>query len=215
MRGEVISEADVNAALRLLEDFRAAHQPSLTTATMGLRSMVRREGCRMRVSQRLKRRGTILDKLTREPTLPLASMQDIAGCRAVLDTVDEIRRVERRLQGNRWRRPIVNVADYVTNPRPSGYRGMHIIVNYHDRMIEVQLRTLVMHTWAIAVEQYGGRLHEDLKSSRGPAEVLEWLEAVSRAMAVEEEDGAVEPALLAEITTLRQRALPFLGGAFQ
>jgi GTP pyrophosphokinase len=63
MRGELISQGDIDSALAIVEDYRAAHQASLTTATMGLRSMVSSEGCRLQVSQRLKRRETILDKI--------------------------------------------------------------------------------------------------------------------------------------------------------
>jgi len=48
---------------------------------MGLRSVVGTEGCTVEVTQRLKRVPTIVDKLRREPTMQLASMQDIGGCR--------------------------------------------------------------------------------------------------------------------------------------
>lgn len=98
-----ISEEDVNEAIRVLWRFRAAHEYALTKATMGLRSVVRTERCRPEVSQRLKRASTIILKLTREPTMQLANMQDIGGCRAVLDSVDELRRVEHRLRKNRPR----------------------------------------------------------------------------------------------------------------
>lgn len=172
--------------------------------------MVKSEGCRQQVTQRLKRRETILAKLMREPTLPLASMQDIAGCRAVVDSIAEVRRIRARLQ---HRRPVYATYDYITSPRPSGYRGVHVVVDYHGRRIEVQLRTIMMHEWAIAVERLGGRIAEDLKSGEGPAEVLAWLRAVSRAMAMEEEGEAVPADLAGEIDTLRAKAVPFLRGA--
>lgn len=172
--------------------------------------MVKSEGCRQQVTQRLKRRETILDKLMREPTLALASMQDIAGCRAVVDSIAEVRRIRARLQ---HRRPVYASYDYITCPRPSGYRGVHVVVDYHGRQIEVQLRTIVMHEWAIAVERLGGRIAEDLKSGHGPVEVLEWLRAVSRAMAMEEEGNAVPADLAGEIDALRAKAVPFLRGA--
>jgi (p)ppGpp synthase/HD superfamily hydrolase len=133
----------VRAAFDVLLAFRAAHQYPLTKATMGLRSMVRTEACQVEVSQRLKRVPTMIDKLVREPTMPLASMQDIGGCRAVLRDVAEVRRVQRRLAKNR---PPVRLNDYIANPRPSGYRGVHLIVVYDGRHIEVQLRTEVMPT---------------------------------------------------------------------
>lgn len=55
---------------------------------MGLRSCLTTEGLELDVSQRLKRLPTIEDKLRRLPRMDLSSMQDIGGCRAVLDTQD-------------------------------------------------------------------------------------------------------------------------------
>ena len=208
-RGDLVSQADRRAAMETLWAFRAAHQYPLQKATMGLRSMVKTEGCQVEVSQRLKRVPTIIDKLRREPTMQLANMQDIAGCRAVLKNIDQVRRVERRLKKNR---PPLRVSDYVTTPRSSGYRSVHVIVQYDERAVEVQLRTRVMHEWAITVERLSGRLHVDLKSSIGPAPVLDLLRAISSAMALEEAGQTVDDALLAQISTLRRAALPLMGG---
>lgn len=163
----------------------------------------------MEVSQRLKRMPTILDKLLREPTMQLATMQDIGGCRAVLSSVNEVRRVQKRLAKNR---PPVRTSDYIIDPRASGYRGVHVIVDYDDRLIEVQLRTRVMHEWAITVERLSGRLHVDLKGGEGPPTVLALLQVISTAMAAEENGETVTDALLEEIASKRAAALPFLSG---
>jgi len=177
---------------------------------MGLRSVVQTENCSApRVSQRLKRVPTIIDKLRREPTMQLGNMQDIGGCRAVVADLDELRRVERRLKKNR---PPVAVYDYVASPRPSGYRSVHVVITYDDRLIEVQLRTQVMHSWAIAVERLGGRRSEDLKSGEGPQEVLDFFGAVSEAMAVEEAGETVDASLIKRIGVLRDRADRFFRG---
>lgn len=139
--------------------------------------------------------------------MQLATMQDIGGCRAVLASIDEVRKVQRRLSKNR---PPLRISDYVENPRPSGYRGVHVIVQYDGRKIEVQLRTKVMHEWAITVERLGGRLRQDLKSGIGPAPILAWLEAISEAMALEEAGETVDTALVERIAALREGALPLL-----
>jgi putative GTP pyrophosphokinase len=204
---------EVQRAFDLVLRYRAAHQYALTKATMGLRSVVKTEGFEVEVSQRLKRWATIIDKLLREPTMQLSTMQDIGGCRSVLTSIDEVRRVERRLKKNR---PPLRVRDYITDPRSTGYRAVHVVVQYPDRdgtdrAIEVQLRTRVMHEWAIAVERFGGRLGEDLKGGRGPEEVLVWLRAVSEAMAIEEVGGTVPDDQMAVISRLRGAAVPYLG----
>jgi ppGpp synthetase/RelA/SpoT-type nucleotidyltranferase len=205
--------AELERAFEIIIEFRAAHQYPLTKATMGLRSVVHTERCNLEVSQRLKRMTTILDKLRREPEMALARMQDIGGCRAVLTSVGELRRVERRLKKNRV--PL-RVYDYITQPRDSGYRGVHVVVAYPDRTgvdrsIEVQLRTQTMHEWAIAVERLSGQRKIDFKSGAGPPEVLELLGAISEAMAVEERGDAVPAQLMERVKKLRTAALPFLG----
>lgn len=171
--------------------------------------MASSENCEARLSQCLKRRETILDKLSREPTLALANMQDIAGCRAVVQTIDELKKIQRRLQ---HRRPVIRSNDYISKPRLSGYRAVHVVVDYHGRRIEVQLRTVVMHEWAIAVERLGVRLKEDLKSGRGPKEVLVWLATVSQAMATEEQGNIVDASQISEIERLREQAARRLRG---
>ena len=60
--------ADLREALEVLDHWRACHSYPLQKATMGLRSRVNTENCvDPRISQRLKRRLTIIDKLQREP----------------------------------------------------------------------------------------------------------------------------------------------------
>jgi hypothetical protein len=197
------------AALDVLVEFRALHALPLIKANNGLRSMLRTEACPVEVSQRLKRLSTIVDKLIRQPTMALSRMQDIGGCRAIVENVDQLRRVEKRLTRNRAPE---RVDDYVFRPRSSGYRAVHVVVRYDERCVEIQLRTRTMHEWAVAVERWGGRLGEDLKSGRGPQPVLDWLEAISEALAIEESGGIVDSSLAARIARLRQAALPLLAG---
>ncbi|WP_345493834.1 RelA/SpoT domain-containing protein [Nocardia callitridis] len=165
-----------------------------------------------KVSQRLKRTPTILDKLKREPTMALSTMADIGGCRAVLNNVDELRRVQRRWE---QRDRAVRTRDYIVAPRDTGYRAVHIIVQYDERLIEVQLRTRAMHEWAFMVETVTGRLNVDVKGGRGPDEVQRWFKAVSEAMAIEESGGVVSGTLAANVTTLREQAEPLLKRGWQ
>ncbi|MFT4042180.1 MAG: hypothetical protein QM673_03360, partial [Gordonia sp. (in: high G+C Gram-positive bacteria)] len=156
---------------------------------------------------RLKRVPTIIDKLHREPGMNLARMADIGGCRAVLDSIGELRRVESRLcQG----RPPKIHHDYIAEPKVSGYRGVHVISVYNTRLIEVQLRTRVMHEWAFMVERVTGQMGTDIKSGKGPQAVRDWFQAVSEAMALEEQGLTVHETLAERVTSLRVTAQPFL-----
>jgi len=198
---------DEMAALDVLHQFRAEHAKPLVKANNGLRSMVKSEGYDADVSQRLKRFSTILSKIRREPTMALSRMQDIGGCRAILPSIPAIRQVERRITRTR---PVVGYSDYISTPRASGYRGVHLVVSYDDRSIEIQLRTPVMHEWAVMVERLGGRLDEDLKSGYGPGEVLAWLEMISQALAIEEAGNIVDSEMVDRITALRGEAIPII-----
>lgn len=193
--------------------FRAAHQKPLVKANNGLRSIANSLEISAVISQRLKRMATIIDKLHRHPTMDLSRMQDIGGCRAVVDSIEDLRRMERKLRHNR---PPVGYDDYIVNPRASGYRAVHVVVCYEDqeridRRIEVQFRTPHMHAWAIAVERLSGRLDVDVKSGFGPQEVQAWMAAISEAMALEERGQPVPDSLRVKIAEARQAAAPFMG----
>jgi ppGpp synthetase/RelA/SpoT-type nucleotidyltranferase len=208
MRGEVADER-MDRALTTIDAFRAAHQYPLIKANNGLRSMLKTERCPVEVSQRLKRFSTIIDKIVnREPSLALSKMQDVGGCRAILHDIDQIRRVEARLKK---RRPIVGYSDYIVHPRSSGYRGVHVVVQYDDRCIEIQLRTRLMHTWAITVEQQSAAVGQNLKQD-GDHAVQNLMAVISQAMAIEEAGGVVPTDVLDELEARRLQAGPYLEG---
>ncbi|MFL5797540.1 MAG: RelA/SpoT domain-containing protein [Actinomycetota bacterium] len=200
--------------LDVIADYRASHRKPLTSANMGLRSVVKSQGCQAQISQRLKQMQTIVGKLARHPTMALTTMQDIGGCRAIVQSVKELRRVEAKLVRNTVARTgsPPRVDDYIKDPRQSGYRGVHVMVRYGDppRSIEIQLRTPTMHEWAFTVERLGWKIGQDLKSGYGAPEVLALMEAVSEAMEFEERGETVDTTLVSRIDALRKDALPFL-----
>ncbi|TDL01546.1 hypothetical protein EI067_00400 [Mycobacterium paragordonae] len=197
-------------AVDCLVAWRAAHAKPLGAATMGLRSRVATMGCeQIEVSQRLKRIPTIVDKLRREPKMMLGRMADIGGCRAVLRDLEELQLVKARYSGDKV---TVRMKDYIEQPKPDGYRAVHVIVRYGGRLIEVQLRTKVQHEWAYTVESVTSRFGLDIKSGGGPPPVRDWFAAVSEAMAIEEHGQPVGLDLLNRVDTLRVAAQPYLQG---
>jgi len=169
--------------------------------------MAKTEGISARPTQRLKRIPTIIDKLERQPKMQLARMQDVGGCRVVCADLDEVRRLAKRLRKNR---PPKQESDYIAHPKESGYRGLHIVVQYDNRMIEVQLRTPPMHEWAVTQERIGARLGVDLKSGVGPEPILEYMRLASKAIALEEIGDQVDTELRSQLAESRQSAGPFL-----
>lgn len=87
---------------------------------------------------------------------------------------------------------------------------MHVVVSYDDRPIEVQLRTRVMHEWAIAaVERTSGRMGKDLKAGLGPEVVPAFFRVVSEATATEERGEIVDPSTVERVNAMREAALRY------
>ena len=136
-------------ASAVLSAYRAQFKDPLKKVVMGLRSAVSTEGAQVVVSERLKRQPRIVGKLTRFPHMELTRMQDIGGCRAILDDVATVDAVRRRIE--RHKSEVVKVDDYNVASRSSGYRALHVVVRREGALIEIQLRTLSQQRWAIGV----------------------------------------------------------------
>lgn len=148
---------------KVLENFRGSHAYILNTFQANIRN--HSKGIATSVGQRLKRRNTILDKLLREPNMPLASMHDIAGCRMIFNTLEDLHGVRASMHAARWKHSLSHSPekfDYILRPKPTGYRGIHDVYEYavnsvggkawNGLKVEIQYRTLPQHAWATAVE---------------------------------------------------------------
>lgn len=164
---------EVLHARRIVEAYRSAHATPLNAAYMGLRSCLTTERLHADVSRRLKRLPTIEDKLRRLPDMDLSSMQDVGGCRTVLDSQDAVTRLVARFCSNsvRRNRQPDKIRDYVSRPQASGYRAIHIYTRYHGRRIEVQFRTREQDSWAKIVEDLTSKTGVDIKNGDGPERV--------------------------------------------
>lgn len=205
-RGHGIDDlAKVIEAIEVIEAHRATFKSPLVSANNGLRSMVRTLHLDGQVSQRLKRMSTILDKLDREPTLALDRMQDVGGCRVVLRSRADVYSLRDRLVS---RRPLVRESDYIAKPRMSGYRGLHVVVEYGatcPRLIEVQLRTGMMHQWATAVEEISGTSQVNYKMD-GATPMQRFLECYGRLLECADLDEPPSRQLLDEYGKLLNEA---------
>ncbi|WP_186372404.1 RelA/SpoT domain-containing protein [Arthrobacter woluwensis] len=143
-------------------DYRAQFSRPLIATNGRLSRLCYHLGLDAEITQRLKKSPTILDKLRREDGLDLSRMQDIGGCRAVVATAEELYLLSEEAQAL-WAQDVHHVKDYVAEPRPSGYRAIHVVVMESGLPIEIQLRTTQMHEWAETVEAFSNRLGENLK----------------------------------------------------
>lgn len=115
------------------------------------------------VTYRLKRKESILKKLYRSNgNFELGAMDDIAGCRAIVNSVSEVYEIYNEILNPKeaGEIDIKKTKDYIENPEKSGYRSLHIITKQTlkqeniDRQyrIELQIRTKLQHYWSTAVE---------------------------------------------------------------
>jgi ppGpp synthetase/RelA/SpoT-type nucleotidyltranferase len=142
------------------------------------------------VSYRLKRLPQIVSKLARAGNMDLARMQDIGGCRLVVDTQADVDAallsIERRAAPHY---EVVRVTDYRRGGRQlTGYRAVHVILRRDGFLVELQLRTRRQHGWAEAVERAANRTEHKLKDGDGPAELVEFFRVASDCLS-EVDDG--------------------------
>jgi ppGpp synthetase/RelA/SpoT-type nucleotidyltranferase len=78
----------------------------------------------------------------------------------------------------------------IVDRRPSptyGYRAVHVIVEVLDRTVEIQVRTMLQHTWAELSEKLSDLVDPAIKYGGGPAHVKDLLLRSSSALGLVEE----------------------------
>ncbi|MCJ7635823.1 RelA/SpoT domain-containing protein, partial [Candidatus Bathyarchaeota archaeon] len=156
-------------AITVVDNWRARHSYPLQVIKMTLLNRARRINKKALIAQRLKRRPSIEIKLRDNPNMKLSQMQDIGGCRAVLDNLNEVNKLVAHYKfshtKNRKNRSAWDGSedfDYIKKPKPDGYRSMHLIFRFYSpsnelkhfngQRIEIQIRSKLQHIWATAVE---------------------------------------------------------------
>jgi ppGpp synthetase/RelA/SpoT-type nucleotidyltranferase len=201
---------EVYAAFRVVNEWRSLHSGPLALVTPELRSLLAAEAPGGDVGQRLKRMPQIMLKLERFPTMRLAQMSDIAGCRAVLLDPEEVDAVAERIESN-W--DLVDTSDYRKAGKPgTGYRALHLIVQRDGYLVEIQLRTRRQHRWAEVIESSSDQMGYAFKDGQGPPELLDYFRVASDIYW--ELDNGREPdeGLSAELAKLRERVRPYYRG---
>lgn len=183
---QVITDSDepqLEAAWEALTWWRSLYGRPLSSVAANLRYHIDREDGRIEghieVTQRLKRLDTLIGKLEREPG-NVTQMHDIGGVRALLPSLGHVHAVSRRLRKT-W--TIIKVRDYIAEPKKSGYRALHLIVQRQGRPIEVQLRTIAQDAWANLVEDHGRETGVGLKFGSGDTDVRAKFAIISEILA--------------------------------
>ena len=117
------------------------------------------------IQARLKKPISIYNKLIKQGNeISLESIQenlnDVAGIRVICSFVDDIYKIARMLVLQDDIR-LIEVKDYIRNPKPNGYRSYHMIIEVpvffssekKPIRVELQIRTIAMDFWASLAHQ--------------------------------------------------------------
>lgn len=112
------------------------------------------------ITTRLKRTSSITEKMTKlQKPFTLESIEenihDIAGIRVICNYIDDIYMIADSLL-KQDDITLIARKDYIANPKPNGYRSLHLIIKVpvffadqrRDMKVEVQIRTIAMDFWA-------------------------------------------------------------------
>ena len=117
------------------------------------------------ISSRIKTKESIIYKMEKKGapftiSALLENVKDIAGVRVICPFIEDVYYVARMLV----RQPdieVLEVKDYIRNPKENGYRSLHLIVSDHVTFsnvsrgvtVEIQIRTIAMDFWASTEHQ--------------------------------------------------------------
>ena len=187
-----VSTIDGLEALAVMNNWRASHAYPLNTFQITLRNKGRKIERDVIVAQRSKRLESIHRKLATQKSMRMVQMQDIAGCRAVFKTMRNVQRLVRAYKDSKFDHKFRGEKDYISSPKPDGYRCYHLIYEYCGKndteaysglRVEVQVRTQMQHAWATAVEAVGIFTRQALKSNQGDQNWLRFFALMGSAIA--------------------------------
>lgn len=178
---------DVQDVFHIANSWRDSHFLPMRSVYVSVRFKMLRSGVSGDMAARPKRMASIRRKL-RESSTKLDQMQDIAGCRAIMDDIAGVRELTARIR-DKFPHPLRREWRYIDDPKADGYRSHHLVFDfqprrqdqeaYRGRRIELQIRTRLQHSWATAVEAVGLFNGQDLKHHKGSSDWLRLFQLVS------------------------------------
>ena len=215
--------SDFEHALTVINNWRSSHPRPLQITKMTLLNRARAVYEHALIAQRIRRIPAINLKLMTNPNMQLSKMHDIGGCRAVLRTVLEVENLvnvyEKATNKNARRGgEFIKKYDYISQPKCSGYRGIHLAYKYRTDSkklaawsglrIEIQIRSTVQHAWATAVETVDAFTAQALKSNMGQDSWKRFFALVASAFASTEKKPLV-PDTPTDMTELKRELKGF------
>lgn len=129
------------------------------------------------IEYRIKTLDSIVDKLKRRGYAVTidniyAHIQDVAGIRVICNYLDDIYYLRSLLTRSESFK-VIREADYIKEPKESGYRSLHLIVDVPivisegtlQLPVEIQLRTIAMDMWASLEHELRYKSNRDFNES--------------------------------------------------
>jgi GTP pyrophosphokinase len=139
---------------RLLEEKRVEREAFIADAIDRMRAALLKAGIEAEVSGRPKHIYSIWNKM-RIKKLDFNQMFDLRALRVIVNDVRECY-TALAIVHELWTPLVDEFDDYISRPKPNGYRSLHTVVTDRDgRPFEVQIRTREMHQFA----EYGMAAH--------------------------------------------------------
>jgi len=141
-----ISKQDIN----LLNKFRVTYQ-SVEQQVLPIVQVSLSKNKVILTQRKRKTVNSIQHKLERFPKMRLSQMQDIAGCRVVVEATQIHTNTITELLSATLKKSECNIK-IIPRDTELGYRATHFIVKVDKRFYEIQLRTYAQDIWANVVE---------------------------------------------------------------
>ncbi len=128
---------------KLLSEKRSEREAYIDSVQTQLRQALANAGIKGEVSGRVKHIYSIWRKMKLK-NLSFHQLYDIRALRVLVNTNAECYYTLGIVHGL-WRHIPEQFDDYITNPKPNGYKSLHTAVIAQNRTLEIQIRTLEMH----------------------------------------------------------------------
>ena len=166
LRKTSLSEAD----LEMLDDYRKSFGTAYENVVRAIREQLKLEP----TGRPAKSTTSIIEKLHRE-SVRLSQVQDIAGCRVVVDDIKKQNNAIKRLSKIF---PMATIVDRRIHPS-YGYRAVHVVIKNLEKLIEVQIRTELQHGWSEFSEKLADKFDASIKYGGGDKKIQKLLVDIS------------------------------------
>lgn len=169
--GERLKKGNVEESdIRLLDSYRRSFSESYEKVVKIIREQLGLQP----TGRPAKSTPSIIEKLRRE-SIRLSQIQDIAGCRVIVDDVGMQSETIARLTG-----VFVDAVIFDRRERPShGYRAVHVVLKCDEKLVEIQIRTRLQQLWAELSEKLSDAVDPAIKYGGGPESIRSRLSEIS------------------------------------